>query len=108
MTLPLYFFVTIAIFALVMVLLALAGARNAREIAQLLEIVPHRPVTMTVMLLSLAPSALLAACGAYLLLWWNGRSRNLCLAGTALAIALAALLYWSPQLVRALQRIAAA
>jgi hypothetical protein len=108
MTRPLYLFVAIAIFALVMVLLALAGARNAREIAQLLEIVPHRPVTMTVMLLSLTPSTLAAACGAYLLVWSNGRLRNACVAGTALAFLLAALLYWSPQLVRALQGIAGA
>jgi len=33
MTLPLYLFVAFAIFALVMALLALAGASNAREIA---------------------------------------------------------------------------
>lgn len=105
MTLPLYLFVAFAIFALVMVLLALAGASNAREIAQLLGIVPHRPVTMAVMLLSLVPSAALGGCAAYLLLWWNGRQHNMCLAGAAIALTLAALLYWSPQAVRMLQAL---
>ena len=105
MTLPLYLFVAFAIFALVMALLALAGASNAREIAQLLGIVPYRPVTMAVMLLSLLPSAALAGCAAYAILWPAGRYRNRCLAGTAIALALAALLYWSPQAVRMLQAL---
>jgi len=106
MTRPLYLFVAFAIFALVMVVLARAGASNAREIAQLLDIVPHRPVTMTVMLLSLLPSAGLAGCSAYLLLWGNGRHRRACLAGAAAALALAALLYWSPQVVAILRALA--
>lgn len=102
MTLPLYLFAAFAMFACVMVLLALAGARNAREIAQLLGIVPHRPVTMTVMLLSLVPSAGLAVSSAYLLVWPEGRYRIRGLAGAGVALLLAALLFWSPQFLRLL------
>lgn len=100
MTLPLYLFAAFAIFAFVMVLLALAGARNAREIAQLLGIVPHRPVTMSVMLLSLAPSTALAVSSAYLLVWPEGKHRIAGFAGAGVALLLAAGLYWSPQVVR--------
>lgn len=103
MTRALYAFVAFAGFALVMALLALAGARNAREIAQLLGIVPHRPVTMALMLLSLIPSLCLAGCAAYVLLWPAGRYRNGCLLGAGLALGLAALLYWSPQIVAILR-----
>jgi len=102
MTLPLFLFAAFAMFACVMVLLALAGARNAREIAQLLGIVPHRPVTMIVMLLSLVPSAGLAVFSAYLVVWPQGRHRMRCLAGAGAALLLAALMYWSPRIVRLL------
>ena len=100
-----FFFIAIAIFALVMAILARQSAPNAREIAQLLGIVPHRPVTMTLMLLSLAVSAAFAGLAAYPIVWWTGKRRTACLIAAALALPLAAPLYWSPQLVRALQAV---
>lgn len=100
MTASLYMLLAFALFVLVMVILALAGARNAREIAQMLGIVPHRPVTMTIMLLSLIPSLALGGFAAYPILWPAGRHTRLCLIGAGVALALAALLYWSPYVVR--------
>ena len=100
-----YLFIALALFALAMAILARQSAPNAREIAQLLGIVPHRPVTMTLMLVSLAVSAALAGFAAYPIVWWTGKRRTACLIAAALALPLAALLYWSPQLVRALQAV---
>lgn len=102
-----YLFIVIAIFALAMAFLARQSAPNARAIAQLLDIVPHRPVTMTLMLLSLGVSVTLAAFAAYPIVWWSGRHRRVCLIAAALILPLAALLYWSPIVVRTLQSIAA-
>lgn len=100
-----YLFITLALFALVMATLASQSAPNAREIAQLLGIVPHRPVTMTLMLLSLAVSAALAGVAAYPIVWWTGKRRTACLIAAALVLPLAALLYWSPHVVRMLQSL---
>ena len=102
-----YLFIALALFALVMAILARQSAPNAREIAQLLGIVPHRPVTMTLMLLSLAVSAAFAGLAAYPIVWWTGKRRTACLFGVTLVLPFAALLYWSPQLVRMLQSLSA-
>ena len=95
-----YLFIAVALFFLTMALLATQNLPNAREIARLLDIVPHRPVTMTLMTASLATSLLFAGFAAYPIVWWNGRRRNVGLAGAAAALVLAALLVWSPQVVR--------
>ncbi|TAK79807.1 MAG: hypothetical protein EPO20_30715 [Betaproteobacteria bacterium] len=100
-----YLFIALALFALVMAILARQSASNAREIAQLLGILPHRGVTMTLMLLSLAVSAAFAGVAAYPIVWWTGKLKTACLFGATLVLPLAALLYWSPQLVRMLQSL---
>ncbi|TAK42862.1 MAG: hypothetical protein EPO27_16050 [Betaproteobacteria bacterium] len=100
-----YLFIALALFALAMATLARQSAPNAREIAQLLGIVPHRPVTMTLMLLSLAVSAAFAGLAAYPIVWWTGKHKTTCLFGATLVLPLAALLYWSPHVVRMLQSL---
>lgn len=102
-----YLFIAVALFALAMAVLARQSAPNARAIALLLDIVPHRPVTMTLMLLSFGVSVALAAFAAYPIVWWSGRRRTACLVAAALVLPLAALLYWSPDVVRMLQSLSA-
>lgn len=96
-----YLFIALSLFMLTMALLATQNLPNAREIARLPEFGPRRAIVMTLMLASLATSLAFAAFAAYPIVWWNGRRRNACLAGAAVTLALAALLFWSPQVVRA-------
>lgn len=95
-----YVFTAACLFILTMVVLARANVPNAREIAGVLGFVPHKPVTMALMIAALGVSLGFAGCAAYLLVWWSGRHRRACLVGAATASGLGAMLYAAPWLVR--------
>jgi hypothetical protein len=97
-----YVFTAACLCILTMVVLARANVPNAREIAAALGIVPHKPVTMALMTLSLAASLAFGGFAAYLLVWWDGRHRPSCLMGTVLALAVCVMLHWSAAIVRLL------
>ena len=95
-----YVFAAACLCILAIVVLARANLPNAREIASMLGIAPHKPVTVALMIASLGVSLGFGSCAAYPLVWWDGRHRRACLVGAAAASTIGALLYVAPSLVR--------